>query len=33
MKRLTQELGEQMKEGEKLDEEIKKNLKSIGWEV
>jgi len=33
MKRLTEELRGQMKEGEKLDEEIKKNLKDIGWEV
>jgi type I restriction enzyme M protein len=33
MKRLTNELAEQMKAEEKLDAEIKKNLKSIGWEV
>jgi type I restriction enzyme M protein len=33
MKRLTNELKEQMKEGKKLDEEIKLNLKKIGWEV
>ncbi|MEA3329227.1 MAG: class I SAM-dependent DNA methyltransferase [Nanoarchaeota archaeon] len=33
MKRLTGELKEQMEEGKKLDEEIKKNLKSVGWEV
>lgn len=33
MKRLTAELSEQMKEGKKLDEEIKKNLESIGWKV
>ena len=31
MKRLTAELAEQMKEGKKLDEEIKKNLESIGY--
>jgi hypothetical protein len=33
MKRLTSELAEQFKESDKLEEEIKKNLKSIGWEV
>jgi hypothetical protein len=33
MERLTAELSEQMKEGKKLDEEIKKNLFSIGFEV
>jgi type I restriction enzyme M protein len=33
MKRLTAELSEQMKEGKKLDEKIKKNLSSIGFEV
>ena len=33
IKGLTGELKEQMEEGKKLDEEIKKNLKSIGWEV
>ena len=33
MKRLTVELSEQMKEGKKLDEEIKKNLESIGYEL
>ena len=33
MKRLTAELSEQMKEGRKLDEEIKKNLEKIGWRV
>ena len=33
MKRLTAELSEQMKEGKKLDEEIKKNLESIGFKV
>jgi type I restriction enzyme M protein len=33
MKRLTEELKGQIDEGEKLDKEIKKNLKSIGWEV
>lgn len=31
MKRLTAELSEQMKEGKKLDGEIKKNLESIGY--
>jgi type I restriction enzyme M protein len=31
MKRLTSELAEQFKESDKLEEEIKKNLKSIGW--
>jgi type I restriction enzyme M protein len=33
MKRLTKELREQMEEGRKLDEEIKKNLEMIGWKV
>ena len=33
MKRLTAELAEQMKKGQKLDEEIKKNLESIGFEL
>ena len=33
MKRLTAELSSQMKEGQKLDEEIKKNLEKIGWRV
>ena len=33
MKRLTAELSSQMKEGKKLDEEIKKNLESIGFKV
>jgi type I restriction enzyme M protein len=33
MKKLTSELGEQMKEGKKLDEEIRKNLESIGYEL
>ena len=33
MKKLTAELAKQMEEGKKLDEEIKKNLKSIGWEI
>jgi len=32
VKRLTAELSEQMKEGKKLDLEIKKNLESIGYE-
>ena len=31
MKRLTAELSKQMKEGRKLDEEIKKNLEKIGY--
>ncbi len=31
MKRLTASLSEQMKKGQKLDEEIKKNLKGIGY--
>jgi type I restriction enzyme M protein len=31
MKRLTAKLEEQMKEGERLDEEIKKSLGKIGW--
>ncbi|MEK6963933.1 MAG: class I SAM-dependent DNA methyltransferase [Nanoarchaeota archaeon] len=33
MKRLTSELVEQMKQGQKLDEEIKKNLVGIGWKL
>ena len=33
MKRLTAELSDQMKEGRKLDEDIKKNLERIGWKV
>jgi len=33
MKRLTKELKEQMEEGKKLDEEIKKNLRRIGYEI
>jgi len=33
MKRLTSELSKQMQESKKLDEEIKKNLKSIGFKV
>jgi len=33
MKRLTSQLGEQMKEGQKLDAEIKKNLESVGFKV
>jgi len=33
MLRLTKELHQQMEEGKKLDEEIKKNLKGIGFEV
>jgi len=33
MKRLTAELSSQMKEGQKLDREIKKNLEGIGYEV
>ena len=31
MKRLTSELSKQMKEGKKLDEEIRKNLRGIGY--
>jgi len=33
MKRLTSELTEQMEKGKELDEEIKKNLKGIGYEI
>ena len=33
MKRLTAELAEQMREGKKFDEEIVKNLESIGYEL
>jgi len=33
MERLTSELGELFKEGDRLQEEVKKQLKSIGWEV
>jgi type I restriction enzyme M protein len=33
MKRLTSELSGQMKEAKRLDDEIKKNLKSIGFVV
>ena len=33
MKRLTAELSEQMKEGQKLDQKIKKNLEGIGFKV
>jgi type I restriction enzyme M protein len=33
MKRLTKELKEQIEEGKKLDEEIKRNLGKIGWDV
>ncbi|MBU1198875.1 MAG: type I restriction-modification system subunit M [Nanoarchaeota archaeon] len=33
MKKLTSELAKQMEEGKKLDEEIKKNLEGIGYEV
>ena len=33
MKRLTSELSAQMKEGEKLDEDIKKNLRGIGFGI
>jgi type I restriction enzyme M protein len=33
MKKLTSELSRQMQEGQKLDKEIEKNLKNIGWEV
>ena len=33
MERLTSELSKQMEEGKKLDEEIKKNLGSIGFKI
>jgi type I restriction enzyme M protein len=33
MKKLTHELAEQMEEAKRLDEEIKKNLSSIGWRI
>jgi len=33
MEELTSALSKQMKEGQKLDEEIKKNLDSIGFKV
>ncbi len=33
MKKLTTELAEQMKESQRLDEEIKKNLESIGFKI
>lgn len=33
MKRLTSELSKQMEEGKKLDEEIKKNLESVGFRI
>jgi type I restriction enzyme M protein len=33
MKRLTADLSQQMKDSRKLDEEIKKNLKGIGYEI
>lgn len=33
MKRLTEELGEQFKESEKLEGEIKVNLEKIGWKI
>ncbi len=33
MKRLTSELAKQMGDGRKLDEEIRKNLLSIGFKV
>jgi type I restriction enzyme M protein len=33
MRELSSELGRQMKEGKKLDEEIKKNLRSFGYEI
>jgi type I restriction enzyme M protein len=33
MKRLTTELGELFKEGDGLQEEVKKQLKSIGWDI
>ncbi|MEM3112770.1 MAG: N-6 DNA methylase, partial [Candidatus Anstonellales archaeon] len=33
MKRLTSELSKQMEEGKKLDAEIRKNLKQIGYDI
>jgi uncharacterized protein with GYD domain len=33
MEKLTTELAEQMKESKRLDEEIKKNLESIGFKI
>ena len=33
MKRLTGELAKQMEEGKRLDEEIKKNLEGLGWQI
>jgi type I restriction enzyme M protein len=33
MKRLTSQLSEQMREGARLDEAIKENLKRLGWEI
>lgn len=33
MKKLTKELGEQFKEAEKLEKEIRKNLKGLGYEI
>ena len=33
MKRLTEELKEQMEESKKLDERIKKNLENIGFKI
>lgn len=33
MKRLTSQLAEQMKEGQRLDEEIKKNLEKVGYRI
>ncbi|PIV54496.1 MAG: N-6 DNA methylase, partial [Caldiserica bacterium CG02_land_8_20_14_3_00_36_38] len=33
MEKLTHELAEQMEEAKRLDEEIKKNLSSIGWRI
>ena len=32
MKKLTSELAKQMEEGKRLDEEIKKNMKDVGYE-
>jgi len=32
MKRLTSELARQMEEGKRLDEEIRKNLRGIGYD-
>ncbi|HRR27958.1 MAG TPA: hypothetical protein P5270_01210 [Victivallales bacterium] len=33
MKKLTQELTQQIEESKRLDEEIKRNLEKIGWKI